>query len=247
LCEVLAGLGYVRDRESQGIGSEVSLTKKDRSDLEHVFDVHWRLSSNEVFAGLCDWEEANRESIALPELAPQARGLGHVHALLHACVHRAVHFHSPYYVNGEAFLEGNRLIWLYDIRLLAGGLDGAGWSSFVELARGRGVSAICRDALGAAANLVGAEVPKQVYAALERPARPENSAQLLAGGTWRATWVELRAQRGTSARLKFLRELFFPGRDYMLRKYPGKSTWMLPWLYIQRAVEGVHRRIRYFR
>ena len=123
LCSVLADMGYLRDRESQGIGSEVNLTKKDRSGLEHVLDVHWRLSSNEVFAGLCDWEEANRESIALPTLAPQARGLGHVHALLHACVHRAVHFHSPYYVNGEAFLEGNRLIWLYDIRLLASALE----------------------------------------------------------------------------------------------------------------------------
>jgi len=247
LCDVLASLGYVRDAESQGIGCEVNLTKKDRSGFEHVLDVHWRLSSNEAFAGLCDWEEASRQSIALPELAPQARGLGYVHALLHACMHRAVHFHTPYYVNGNAFLEGNRLIWLYDIRLLAGAFEVADWSSFVEVARERGVSGICRDALGIAANLVEAGVPKSVCAPLERPARPEISAQLLSGGAWRATWVELLAQRDTSTRLKFLRNLFFPGRDYMLKKYPGMNSRRLPWLYIQRMLEGVHRRIRYFR
>jgi hypothetical protein len=247
VCDVLAGLGYVRDAESQGIGREVNLIKKDRSGLVHDLDVHWRLSSSEVFAGLCGWEEATRASISLPELAPQARSLGYVHALLHACAHRAAHMHSPYYVNGEAFLEGNRLIWLYDIRLLADAYDPADWSSFVELARARGVSAVCRNALTAAADLVTTAVSDLVYTELEHSERPEISAQLLSSGAWRATWVELRAQPGMSARLKFLRDLVLPDRDYMLRKYPGKRSWMLPWFYFRRVVEGVHRRRRYFR
>jgi hypothetical protein len=247
LCDVLANLGYLRDTESQGIGSEVNLTKKDRADLEHVLDVHWRLSSNEVFAKICDWDEACRMSNALPALAPQARGLGYVHALLHACAHRAVHFHSPYYVKSEPFLDGNRLIWLYDMQLLAGAFEEADWSSFVARARERSVSAICSGALYAVADLVGTAVPNSVCAELDNPVRHETSAQLLSGGAWRATWVELRAQRDMSAQLKFLRNLFLPDRAYMLRKYAGKPSWLLPWLYLQRVLEGVHRRIRYYR
>ena len=241
VCDVLADLGYVRDTQSQGIGSEVNFSKKDRSGLGHVLDVHWRLSSTAAFAGLCDWEEASQMSVALPNLAPQARGLGYVHALLHACAHRVIHFHSPYYVKGVAFLEGNRLIWLYDMRLLAGASDEANWSSFVALARGRGVSALCRDALVVAADLVGAPVPDGVRAALEI------SAQLISRSLWRATWVELQAQRGMKARLRCLRDLVLPDRDYMLRKYAGRSSWLLPCLYLQRALVGIQRRIRRFR
>ena len=100
-------------------------------------------------------------SIAVPALWPQARSLGHVHGLLHSCVHRAVHFHSPYYVYGEPYLERNRLIWLYDVRLLADALGAADWSSFVDLARERGVSALCLDALRAATEYLGAAVGGQ--------------------------------------------------------------------------------------
>lgn len=247
LRELLAARGYVRDTHSQGVGYEVNLTRKDRFGLEHVLDVHWRLSSNAVFAGLLDWDEARRMSIAVPALGAHARGLGHVHALLHSCVHRAVHFHSPYYVYGEPYLERNRLIWLYDVRLLADALGAADWSSFVDLAHERGVSALCLDALHAATEHVGAAIPGDVSLALARPKRSELSAQLLSGSPWRGAWVEFRAQRTMAARWKFLRDLFFPDREYMLRKYPGQRARPLPYLYVRRIAEGVQRRVRQFR
>jgi len=247
LCDALARLGYERDTYSQGIGYEVNLTKKDRFGLVHVLDVHWRLSSSEVFAALFDWEEARRMSIAVPALGVHATCLGQVHALLHACVHRAVHFLSPYYVDGEPYLERNRLIWLYDIRLLASAFGAADWSMFVDLARARGVSALCLDALQAAVNLVGAAAPAETIVALARPKRSEISAQLLSDSAWRGAWVEFRAQRGYAARAKFLRDLLFPDREYMLRKYPGQPAWLLPYLYLRRVLGGVHRRMRHFR
>jgi len=246
-CDVLAELGYARDTYSQGVGCEVNLTKQDRFGLDHVLDVHWRLSGNEVFAALFDWEEAHRMSVAVPALAVQARGLSPVHALLHACVHRAAHVHSPYYVDGDPYLERNRLIWLYDIRLLSDALDTAHWRSFVDLARERGVSALCLDALHAAADLLGAAIPTEASSALAHPKRSEISAQLLLDSAWRGAWVEFRAQRGLAARSKYLRDLLFPNRQYMQRKYPKQPAWLLPYLYLRRVLEGVHRRLRHFR
>jgi len=245
--DVLAELGYARDTYSQGVGCEVNLTKQDRFGLDHVLDVHWRLSGNEVFAALFDWEEAHRMSVAVPALAVQARGLSPVHALLHACVHRAAHVHSPYYVDGDPYLERNRLIWLYDIRLLSDALDTAHWRSFVDLARERGVSALCLDALHAAADLLGAAIPTEASSALAHPKRSEISAQLLLDSAWRGAWVEFRAQRGLAARSKYLRDLLFPNRQYMQRKYPKQPAWLLPYLYLRRVLEGVHRRLRHFR
>ncbi len=246
-CDVLAALGYARDTHSQAIGYEVNVTKRDRFGLEHVLDVHWRLSSNEEFAALFDWDESRRKSVALPALGTHARGLSTVHGLLHACVHRAVHFRSPYYVNGTAYQERNRLIWLYDLGLLARAFDGADWSSFVELARARGVSALCLDALRAATQLLGVAVPAEVMAELACPARTELSVQLLSGSEWRGAWVEFRAQRDTAGRLKYLRDLFLPDRGYMQRKYPGQPRWRLPYLYMLRVYEGVQRRVRRYR
>ncbi len=246
-CDVLAEQGYARDTYSQVIGYEITFRKKDRFGLEHLLDVHWRLSSHAEFAALFAWDEAQRKSVALPALGTRARGLGHVHALLHSCIHRAVHFRSPYYVDGVAYQERNRLIWLYDIGLLAKAFDSADWSSFIAIARERGVSALCRDALGAATQLLAVAVPAEVLTELARPARAELSAQLLSGSEWRGAWVEFRAQRNTAARLKYLRDLFLPDRAYMQRKYPGGNTWRLPYLYVRRVYEGVQRRMRRYR
>ena len=244
LCEVLAARGYVRDSYSQGVGCEVNLTKKDRFGLEHVLDVHWRLSSNEVFAALLDWAEARRMSITVPTLGAHARGLCHVHALAARCVHRAVHVHSPYYVYGEPYLERNRLIWLYDVRLLAEALGAADWSSFVDLARERGVSALCLDALRAATEHLGAAIPERGVrrarsAETLRAIRTASFGQCMA---WRVGRVSGAARHRRAVEVSA--RLCLPGPEYMRRKYPGNLLWPLPYLYLRRVVEGVQRRMR---
>jgi len=247
LTRAVESRGYKRDEVSQGIGYEVNFNKTDRFGMSHVLDIHCLISSSEVFSRTLDWEEGRRMSVALTALGAHARGLHCIHALLFACVHRVAHLHSPYYVDGIAYLERNRLIWLYDVRLLSGVLQADDWSLFVDLAHGRGVSAVCQDALQAAKGLLGATIPVEVSAALSRPMRTELSAQLLLGSAWRGVWVDFRAQRSAAGRWKFVRDLFFPNRAYMLRKYPRRPIWLLPFLYVWRVLEGVQRRLRHFR
>ncbi len=162
-------------------------------------------------------------------------------------MHRASHFHAPYYVDDVAYLERNRLIWLYDIHLLAAAMQVADWTLFADLALDRAVSAVCRNALQAAEEAFGTNVPSEVLDVLSRPRRTELSAQLLTASPWRAAWVDLCAQQGFRGRLRFLGDLVFPGREYMLSKYDERRSWLLPYLYVRRVLEGIRRRLRRFR
>ena len=247
LCDVLERLGYAKDVVSQGIGYQINLSKTDRFGLAHTLDVHWRISNSEVFSEVLVWEEAHRRSVALPALGAHAHGLYCLHALIHACIHRASHFHAPYYVDDVAYLERNRLIWLYDIHLLVGALRVADWTLFANLALERAVSGVCRDTLQAAEEMFATAIPSQVWEALSRPRRAELSAQLLIASPWRAAWVDLWAQRGLKERLHFLRDLVLPSPAYMFRKYNERRAWVLPYLYVRRVLEGIPRRLRRFR
>ena len=58
----------------------------------------------------------------------------------------------------------------------------------------------------------------------------------LRGGPRRLLLAELRAVRGWRQRLGWLREHAFPSADYMLRKYGTQQRWLLPALYLRRAL-----------
>lgn len=128
-------------------------------------DMHWGLSSAPVFADRFTFAELMAASIPLPALAPGARGLGPVHALLHACLHRASDLS-----NGG----GEKLKWLYDLHLLAGTLDAAGWEQLHALAVARGLAGVCADGLAEAARLFGTPLPEATMAALRLAASEED-------------------------------------------------------------------------
>jgi len=72
--------------------------------------------------------------------------------LLLACMHRAAHLG----VDGP---EGNRLIWLYDIHLLASALSPAQWSEFAAHCAAKRMRRISADAAAAALNSLLRESP----------------------------------------------------------------------------------------
>jgi len=69
---------------------------------------------------------------------PDALAVSPVHALLLACMHRGTHRHNPYYVSGEPHTGGDRLIWLYDLHLLAESFGEHDWQSFIARADAKG-------------------------------------------------------------------------------------------------------------
>jgi hypothetical protein len=230
---VLTGMGYT---SQPSVGEDIVMsqrcyTKRGSGGQRHLVDVHWKLANSPVFADLVSYAELAREAVPVASLGPSARGLSPVHAMLVACVHRIAHH----------FDAGN-LIWLYDVRLLAAGLDERDWDRFIDLAANRRVAGVCRTSLERAVNRLRAPVPPRVLEELGRrsAARREIAAGYLAPRRSRAATLvdELRALPTWPARWRLVREHLYPEASYMREVYAPASSAPLPLLRVRRVMRG---------
>jgi hypothetical protein len=242
--EALGALGFRGDAHAgELISHQASLTRAVHGGGSHTIDLHWKINDSELLSRLFSYEELRAAAQPLPALAPQALGAGPVHALLIACMHRAGHKQAPYFVDGVAYFSGDRLIWLYDIHLLAQALSAAQWDEFLTLAREKGLRAVCLEGIEHTRSRLATPVPPEVLAELARPGPPEPVAEYLNASHLRRRWLELWAHEGTAARLRFLRQLVFPPAAYMRARFAGARPGWLPWLYALRAFGGLRRRV----
>jgi len=168
--------------------------------------------------------------------------IGIVHALLIACLHRVSHKHNPYYVGSSEYYGGDRLIWLYDIHLLSAELESNHWSDFAEIAKRKGLCAICLEGLDKARSCFATDYPDSVRVALGAHSGVEVPARYYLAGPIKQKWMDFMAVPGSLKKVKLLREVVFPTTTYMRERYPQASKRWLPWLYAQRALAGVRKR-----
>lgn len=234
----LGALGYEFPNAVSGrfLSAEFSGMKVDRHGVTRIVDVHWRLSNAQGFARVLSFEELLERSLPLPALSPRARGPAPIDALLIGCMHRIAHRHADYWF-GERAHRGDRLIWLYDLHLLAGGLDPAGWAEFCDRAAARGLCTVSLDGLRRANALLGTRIPAEAVGKLEAGAG-EIAAAYLSGGTLRWLATDLRALPDWTSRLQLLREHAFPTGAYMLASYGKQAPLWLPALYLHRGARG---------
>jgi len=233
---VMRALGYGATNYSDGefLFHQFEMAKDDTFGVPHALDFHWKISTESVFADLLDYEELARESTGVPALGAHARAAAPTHALLLACVHPAMHHRN---------LE--RLIWLYDIHLLASRLPTSELEGFARLAVRKGVAAICAHELDLARARFGTRVSEGAARILAGPGRAEPSAAYLEPGRrWSDELVSnVRGLPRWSDRLRLLREVAFPAPGYMLRAYrldavPAAGA-LLPALYLHRGLRGL--------
>lgn len=208
---------------------------------DHCIDLHRRLSNSELISQLFGFDDLRAAARPLPALGEAALTVSPVHALEIACIHRGVHQHVPYFVDGQAQHDGDRLIWLYDIHLLASSFGRADWEALVAEAGAKGTREICGAGLGRAQALFGTEVPDHVHGALAGSG--ESVSRYLRSGLIGRTWFDFWALPDWRKRRRLLREILLPPAAYMRGKYEGAILTWLPWLYMRRSVEGVVRRL----
>lgn len=228
---VLEAAGYTRPNAVSGtLVSYEETFRKRVGHLDHVVDLHWQISNSQLIARALTYEDARDRSVTVPQLGSAARTLSPPDAMLLACMHRAVHLG----VDGPG---GDRLIWLYDIHLLAAGMSSTEWQEFVRMCAGKGMREVSRDSLLTAQAILRTRLPAGVLEALEPPVTRELSANYLQGNRALVFQTELRALAWRD-RIVLLRETLFPPADYMLIKYDSRRRWLLPWWYLRRAVAG---------
>lgn len=195
-------------------------------------DVHWRLSNSQFIARQFSFAELWKERLAVTALGPHAFTLGWHHALAFALFHRFWHL-------GEG--DPERLIWIYDLKLLCRQLDQDGWESFVSVVKNRPIGPICWDGLEQAAAQLGVAIPDVVANALRAPTAPPIDPLVLKRPGLRRQLLEIWALPCWSQRLRLIREILLPAPHYMNRRYGLASPWLLPWAYLRRGVRGLSR------
>jgi hypothetical protein len=233
--DVLAEAGYELVRQFTGalVTYQAPYVKRRDGVAVHVVDLHWRLANPQPFGDVLSYGEMASASEALSALGPAARGPSLLHALALACVHRIAH-HSG----------ADRLIWLYDIHLLAGRASAGLWESLVDLARRRGVSAVCADGLRAAGDAFDTPVPESVIGRLvsESAVGPDRTAAYLRPRRHLARVTQdFWDLKNWRQRARLVREHALPPARYMRDVYAPDSHAPLALLYVRRAWRGARR------
>ncbi len=242
----LENSGYRRRESITGklVSYQAKYSQTDSSGFTHIVDVHWRLSTSQPIAGLFTFDALWRSSGPVHIRGFEARALGRVHALVHAVMHRAVHMHAPHYGAGTGVHRGDRLVWLYDINLLAKSLDERDWTELLAIVTERRLAGPTLDAFHAAQERFAFTVPADVSEALASLSQCREPAMLLLRGSrlW-ANYADLRALSFVQ-RVRWMIETAVPSADYLLRRYETRSRWLLPYLYVHRLYTGLSREWR---
>jgi hypothetical protein len=229
---VMTGLGYVEPPFGDGelLFCQFQMAKEDHLGVGHVFDVHWKISTQSVFADVLTYEELAAWAEPVPTLGPHARAAGGVEALLLACIHPVMHHRNA-----------DRLIWLYDIHLLASRLSDAELERFASLAIQKQVAAICLHQLLLTRARFQTRLSRDLLAALSSGAAEPSETYLQAGRRWHDELLSnVRGLPGWRDRLRLVREVTLPSPDYMMEAYgvARHGRVLLPMLYVHRCVRG---------
>jgi Uncharacterised nucleotidyltransferase len=236
---IMSGLGYVEPPFSDGelLFCQFQMTRDDRFGIAHVFDVHWKISTQTVFADVLTYEELAVRAEPVPALGPHARAAGREDALLLACIHPVMHHRNA-----------ERLIWSYDLHLLASRLSDAELQRFALRAIDKQVAAVCLHQLLLTRARFHTRLPDGLTAALSSPRSGEPSGTYLqAGRRWHDELLSnMRGLAGWRDRLRLMREVTLPSPDYMVEAYGvGRhGRVLLPMLYVHRLGRGVWKVVR---
>lgn len=223
-CEALNAHGFSAPFGDRGMGraATIVLSRSDPFGAAHDIDLHRQVSNSRLLGELFTHEELQRRSVPVTMAGVEIRATGPLDALLIAAFHRLVHACSAYFVNGVAYREPDRLIWLKDIDLLVTRLSQDDWQRLRELALAKGLASVLADALDAAVTLLGVSVPSGMIEDLRAAGRHESPRRYLASGEARRLAMNFAAAPGPGAKLAFLRDLLFPSRQYLEAVVPGE-------------------------
>lgn len=231
---VFEALGYDTLNMTRGehLLLQRSFHRTDPLGIRHVFDVHWKIAAPPSVWGMTGWEALARAATPVPALGGHARALGDADALILSCVHRVAHHY-----------DNPRLIWLYDIHLLAAKLGEDGVRQLLQPLEA-GVAGMCVHGLLLAQERFATRLPVDVGSGLAPGSHDAVGRFDRQGMRAGHLLSDLRALPAWQPRLQLLREHLFPPADYVKRRYGVSSSLTLPALYLHRILTGALKWVR---
>ena len=233
--ETMVSLGYEIPNAVSGnfVSHEFVCEKTDVYGVHHAYDFHWKISNPLIFSEILSYQEIQKAALPVPALGRSARTLSLEHALFLACVHRVAHHANE-----------DRLIWLYDIHLLATRMAGNEIRDFLGLARQKRMVGVCQDGFFNAKRWFGTTLSNDSWHEFFIDhTKAESSSIYLKPGNMRrrnilSNWRELPSLQ---VKFKWLAEYAFPNPEYMFKKYSMYSYFLLPFFYVHRGCLGFYK------
>lgn len=234
----LGSCGYARsDALTTGVlvSHQVAFERTDIHGVHHVVDLHWKIVNPLILADALQFERLWEGRLSAPALGPAACVPSHVASVALCAIHRLAHHQDQ-----------NRLIWLYDLRLLTAHFGPEQWAELQLLACDRRVAGLCLDALQQARDRLGSTLPEPVERALAAAAPTEPSHRYLEGTVRKRDVLrsDLAALGSWGDRWRLLREHAFPPAAFIRQRYGVKNPLLLPALYVHRLVTGAYKWVR---
>lgn len=231
--QALEPLGYRLAFMPGSMNYEMTSRLTEDRQQHAELDLHYRLLNMPVFAERLGFAEMWAASLLLPGLGESMRVLSPLHALVHACLNRAVDL---------ALGNPDELKRLYDIHLLLERMDAADRDAGLSLLRERGIGGVCLRSIEDAHQAFAGTVPANWIEALRAVAATE-ALDYRRMQDWRyMQWQNLKALPGTCARLLWLWQKLFPSTG-QLRELHGEASWIgLMWRRAGRALLRVNGR-----
>ncbi|RBP48283.1 nucleotidyltransferase family protein [Arenicella xantha] len=227
---VLANLGYQKEFAIEGkyvsYQSSYSLTLPGGSK-QHI-DLHWRINNRQALAQAYSVEQLHADGQSLNALHDTVVVPSTVDNLLIACLHRLGHHATE-----------ERLIWLYDIHLLASKLQSSDWQVLLSKSRHKQLCAIVADGLATCQTRLGTIVPDTIMTSLS-DSKLEPSALFVNRDLpeWRYFMRDLKSMPSLSARAGLIRETVLPPAAYVRQQMGTNSTSLA---YMKRLIRGIKR------
>lgn len=235
---VLAQAGFKSTGPTRPSDLQAGYERIDPSGARHVIDLHWAVNNSPLLENVWTFEELEARSHRLPALSPLARGLSKVDALIHACLHWAINRHVPYHYGSDCRAGGDRLIWLYDMKLLAESLDAEDLADLRQQLSAKCLASVCLPALRSAQSRLESKTLADLIEQLAPLNKATWRAWALSGGWLRRSFGELVATRN---RASHLRDLLVASPEALRERYPNDCR-SLQRLQLQRWLDGIKRR-----
>jgi hypothetical protein len=239
--DALRSGGFRNDGPSElpeELGGQESWTHVATDGSRHVIDLHWHTLNAPALQSTFTFDHLWSERRALTTLSNAAYAPRRSMMLAHACVHRALHDCAPYFVGDDTYFGGDRLIWVWDIALLAQSLSRADWEELVSFAEPRELGRAIVEGLAAAQALCGAVCPTDI----EERLRKSGSSRYLRSGQFGRAAMDWWAMAGPRHKMRYAIARLIPSASFMRAKYPGHRDLPLPLLHLRRLGELMRRR-----
>jgi hypothetical protein len=227
--EALLRLGYSETLVAKHEPS-AEYNRPGRFGITHTIDLHFRVSAvRHPFVDALSFATLYDTGVMVPDFP--ARSANRHYGLLHAVFHRAQHYSH----------HGDRLIWLYDIHLLAQDMTLEELQRTQAAATELGIGGMFADALLTAHSWFYTSLSDEQLDDLRNCQSKDARSFIeddLNTGIANRFLLNLRGTRGFLPKLQFVMHRVFPSPDYMIGVYGVARIW-LPLLYLHRLWLGL--------